>query len=1065
MKKLLQSLFVLLFIAFNAMAQDRTISGTVTSSDDGLPLPGVSVKASGTQSVTVSNGEGKYSIRITSAVQSLQFSYLGFVTKTVNVTSSGIVNVGLASDSQALSDVVVVAYGTQKKEAITGSVATLGAKDLENRTVTNITAALQGSAPGINVAASNGQPGSSAGIRIRGFGSFSASNTPLYVLDGSVYDGSIGDINQNDIESISVLKDASSSALYGSRGANGVVIITTKRGKSSQPTINASIVQGFSERGIPEYERVNAQEYYPLVWQGIKNNLMYNASPALTEAAASTRASTDVFANLVYNPFNVPGAQIVGTNGQLNPNASLLYDNFDWYDAMARLGKRTDANLSFSGKSEKSDFFVSMGYLNDQGFVIRSDYQRFNARVNVNTQVKPWLKTGLNVSGSMTTANTANDSGTGSGSSFVNAFSFTRGIGPIYPVRAYNAAGEPIMNNLTGEQWYDFGNQPGAVARPQGASPGRHVVYETLLNEYLTRRNQVSARTYLEIKFLKDFTFTPTFSIDLRNNNGNTYWNPTVGDGVTQNGYKSQTNSTVRSYTLNQIVNYNKTIGDHTISALVGHENYDFSYRGFNAARTGQIVQGNTEFANFVTSNSSGGQADSDRIESYFSKAGYSYKDKYFFDASLRRDGSSRFAQESRWGTFFSFGGSWSINKDFLKEVNWLDDLRLKASYGQVGNNALLSGTNTLLDGNNNSLYYADRAFYDLGSNNGAEPGALLSSVANPELRWESQNTFNTGLTFSVFKRRLYGEIEYFKKSVDNLLFNVPQPLSDPVASINRNIGSMYNSGLELMLGADVVRTDNFNWNLITNWTILKNRVTKLPAETPQIISGTKRREVGYDYYQFWLRQYAGVDPKDGAALYLPDPTQTIAATNKRTVNGVEYTTNQSNALFGRSGSAIPDLMGSFTNTFSYKNLSLSVLVNYQIGGKFYDSNYQGLMSTSSFGAALHKDLLGAWTQTNTTSSIPRADYGNSANINATSTRWLIDASYLAIRNINLSYNLPKNWLSKIDVTNARLFVTAENLHLFSKRKGLNPSESFDGTNSNVYPQARILSVGLNASF
>jgi len=1058
MKKLLQSLFVLLFIAFNAMAQDRTISGTVTSSEDGLPLPGVSVKALGSTSVTVSNSNGKYSIRITSSTTSLQFSYLGFVTKTVNISSNNTINVGLASDSQSLSDVVVVAYGTQKKEAITGSVSGLDAKALQNRTVTNPVAALQGAAPGINVGASNGQPGATPSIRIRGFGSFSASNTPLYVVDGSVYDGSIGDINQNDIESISVLKDASSSALYGSRGANGVIIITTKRGKSAQPSINASVIQGFSERGIPEYDRVNAYEYYPLVWQGIKNNLMYNATPALSEAAASTRASQDVFTNLVYNPFNVPGNQIVGTDGKINPNASLLYDNFDWYDAISRQGKRTDANLNFSGRTEKSDFFVSMGYLNDQGFNIKSDFQRFNARINVNSQIKSWLKTGLNIAGSTTTANTANDSFTGNASSFVNAFSFTRGIGPIYPVRAFDAAGKPIMNTLTGEQWYDYGNHPGAVARPQGASPGRHVVYETLLNEYLTRRSQVSARTYLEIKFLKDFTFVPTFSVDLRNNNGSTYQNPTVGDGVTQNGTKSQNNNTIRSYTFNQILNYNKTFGDHTISALVGHENYDYNYRTFNAARAGLILQGNTEFANFVTASSSGGLADNDRIESYFSKASYNYKEKYFFDASLRRDGSSRFSPDSRWGTFYSLGASWSINKDFLTNVNWIDDLRLKASYGQVGNNAILNS-------NNNSEYYADRAFYDLGWNNGSEPGALLLSAANPLLRWESQNTFNTGVNFSFFKRRLYGEVEFFRKNVNNLLLSVPQPVSDPVRSINQNVGAMYNQGVEISLGGDIVRVKDFSWNLLTNWTFLKNKVTKLPAESPFIVSGTKRREVGYDYYQFWLRQYAGVDPSDGAALYIPDPTQTIAAANKRIINGVEYTTNQSNAVFDRSGSAIPDLTGSFTNTFSYKNLSLSVLINYQIGGKFFDSNYQGLMTTGSYGSALHKDLLGAWTQSNTSSNIPRADYGNSTNINATSTRWLISASYLAIRNVNLSYSLPQNWLRKIDVANARVFATGENLHLFSKRKGLNPSESFDGTNNTVYPQARILSVGLNASF
>lgn len=1051
MKKVLLNFFLILLVLLGsqAYAQNR-VSGKVTGKDDGQPLVGVSVKIKGSTLGTQTGADGRFVLNAP-ANSTIIFSYIGFVTQ--EVAASPNMNVSLAGASGQLADVVVVAYGAQKKEAITGSVASLNSKDLEKRTVTNIAASLQGLAPGIQVAASNGQPGATPTIRIRGFGSFSASQAPLYVLDGSVYDGSVGDINQNDVESISVLKDASASALYGSRGANGVVIITTKRGKGATPTINANITQGFSERGIPEYDRVNAYQYYPLVWQGIKNNLMYTASPALTEANAAARASATVGTNLVYNPFNVPANQVVGLDGLINPNASLLYDDFDWFKAMQRTGKRTDANLNVSGRTDKTDYFISTGYLKDNGFIIRSDFQRFNARVNVNTKLRSWLKTGLNLSGSSSSSLNGQDGG----SSFINPFVFARGIGPIYPIHAYDASGNPIYNSLTQAQWFDYGAHPGAVNRPQGASPGRHVLYETMLNEYLTRRNQISARTYVEVKFLKDFTFTPTFSVDLRNNNGSTFQNKIVGDGVTQGGYKSQSNNTIRSYTFNQILRYDKTIaGGHNITALVGHENYDYDYRTFTAARTTQILAGNTEFANFATSNSSSGQADQDRIESIFSQATYNYKEKYFIDGSLRRDGSSRFAPKVRWGTFFSVGGGWSISKeDFLRKATWIDDLRLKASYGQVGNNKLLDG--------DNANYYADRSFYELGWNNGLEPGALLNSVANPDLRWEKQNTFNAGVSFSLFDRRLTGEVEYFKKTVNNLLFNVPLAVSDPVTTIPRNIGSMYNKGIEIQLGGDIIRSKGFNWNLLTNWTFLKNKVTSLPSGLP-IVSGTKRREEGYDYYQFWLRQYAGVDPADGSALYVPDYSTTILAANKRTVNGVEYVTSQSNALFARSGSAIPDLSGSFTNTFSYKNLSLTVLATYQIGGKYYDGQYQGLMSVGSYGSSMHIDQLKAWTQTNTTASIPRIDYGKTADINATSSRWLIDASFLAIRNVNLAYNLPKNWLRKVDITGARLFVTGENLHLFSKRKGLNPTESFDGTNSTTYPQARMLSVGLNVT-
>ena len=1055
MKKNLLTLLLLSLLALSsALAQSRKITGKVTSSDDGQPLPGVSVQIQGLRTGTQTNANGDYSIDAASN-QSLVFTYIGSVTQVVKVNGQSVINVKLASDAKLLTEVVVVPYGAAKKEAITGSVAVLGAKDIEKRTVTNITSALQGLAPGLSVGASNGQPGNSAAIRIRGFGSISASSSPLFVLDGSPFDGNIGDINPNDIESVTILKDASSSALYGSRASNGVIMLTTKRGKGAQPNISATFSQGYSTRGIPEYDRLDAYQYYPAVWQAIKNNLMYSATPTQSEATASTNASATVATNLVYDPFNVPGNQLVGTDGKLNPNAKLLYNDFDWYAPLKRSGSRTDAVFSTSAKTEKSDYYVSLGYLNDQGYLLKTDFRRFNGRVNVNTKLNKWLKTGLNLSGSTSDANIASDNATGSGSSFINVFNFARYIGPIYPVHAFDASGNPIMNTVTGEQWYDYGAHPGAVARPSGASAGRNVVDETILNENLYRRNLISARSYVEVKFLKDFTFTPTFSIDMRNNNSSSFWNPLVGDGASTNGSATFTNSTIRSYTFNQILSYNKTVKQHSFSALVGHENYDYTFRTFNANRTNQLLSGNTELANFVTAVSSGGNSDQDKIESYFSKFGYNYAEKYYLDASIRRDGSSRFSPQSRWGTFYSLGGSWAINKEtFMDKATWVDDLRLKVSYGAVGNNALLKS--------GNANYYGYQAFYDLGWNNNSEGGALLSSTAAPDLKWETQNTFNTGISFSFFKRRVYGELEYYKKTVDNLLFAVPQPLSNPVTTTNQNIGSMYNQGVELQLGADLVRSKGFTWNLLTNWTVFKNRITKLPAETPTIVSGTKRLEAGHDIYAYWLRQYAGVDPSDGSALYIP--ADGTAASNIRTVNGVQYVTNQSFAKFDYSGSAIPDLIGSFTNTFSYKGLSLSVLVNYQLGGKFYDSVYQGLMSTTSYGSALSTDILNSWTQTNTTSSIPRADFGASSNTNATSNRWLISASYLSLRNINLSYTLPRSITNKINVSSARLFVTGENLAMFSKRKGLDPTESFDGLNANTYSQNRVISFGVNFS-
>jgi TonB-linked SusC/RagA family outer membrane protein len=1035
-------------IAFSVVsfAQNRTITGSVVD-ENGAGVPSASIIQKGTDLGTSTDANGKFSI-VTRTGVVLVVSATGFQETEIPAADNLVVTLkrsGLIED-----EVVVIAYGTAKKGAITGSIATMNGDDLAKRVATNISSALEGAAPGISVAGGNGQPGTGVSIRSRGFGSFAVSSAPLYVVDGAVYDGDIAAINQDDVESISLLKDATSAALYGSRAGNGVIIITTKKGKSLAPQLNLNLSQGYSSRGTPEYDRVNVYDYYPMIWQGMKNNLQFTASPVLSETAAAQAATDQIFGQLKYNPFNVPNNQIVGTDGKLNPNAELLYNDFDWYGPLTRMGNRTNANMSVAGKNDKTDYYISFGYLKDNGWMIKSDFERFNARVSVNSQIKSWLRVGINLSGASSNANTLNDAASGNSVSFVNPFVFARNMGPIYPVHAFDATGAPIMNDVTHEQWYDYGAHPGGVARPQNASPGRHVIYEMLLNDYSYKRLNVGSRAYAEVRFLKNFTFTPTISIDFRNDNNSTYQNSTVGDGVSNAGYVYKQSSARQSYTFNQILRYNKSLAEHSVEVLAGHENYDYQFDTKSAEKTAQILAGNTEFANFVNLLSISGYKDLETLESYFSRVSYDYQKKYFLEGSVRTDGSSRFSPQSRWGTFFSIGGSWSTNKEnFMKNVSWVNDLRLKVSYGQVGNNAL----NTL---------YAYQAFYDLGWNNGSEPGLVMSSIANPGLKWESSNTFNAGVSFSLFKARLYGEIEFYKRGSDHLIFSVPLSLSDPVTSVNRNIGSMYNTGVDIQLGGDVVKTEDFIWQMTTNWSLLKNKITKMPETTPTIVSGTKRREKGKDIYQYWLRQYAGVDPSDGAALYIP--AEGTAATNIRVVDGKEYVVNQSFAKFDYSGTAIPDLSGSVINNFSYKNISLSFLITYQIGGLFYDANYAGLMSPS-YGRSLHKDVLNSWTTTNTTSDIPRIDIGNTANINAASSRWLIDASYLNIRSVNLSYNFPKHLLNRLDLSGIKFFVSGENLSLFSKRKGMNPTESFDGTNSTTYLPSRIVSFGFNMSF
>lgn len=1034
---------VLLFT--QAFAQTRTVKGRITD-PQGNAVANASVAVKGSNTGTTTAADGSYSLTVPASATALIVTSVGFQAHEITLGNTTTYNLTLSSSDQNMDEVVVVAYGTQKRESITGSVSAIGAKQLENRLTTNISQALAGAAPGISATSGNGQPGSSAALRIRGFGSVNASSAPLYVVDGFPYGGYIGDLNTNDIETITLLKDASSTALYGARAANGVVMITTKKGKAAAPKVNVFINSGFSERGLPEYERVNAYEYYPLMWQAMKHGLMFpNSGTGQTAAVAAQNASNGIAAQLIYNPFGVPNNQVVDVNGQLNPNARLVYDDFDWYSPLERNGNRTEVGFNLSAKVNKSDYYFSLNYLKDQGFIIKSDFQRINARLSLNTQVKDWLKTGVNITSAIVNSNQA--AGDGS-NTFINPFVFARGIGPIYPVRAFTNTGAPILDAF-GEQWYDFGAHPGAVNRPSGASPGRHIIYETLLNERREARNSVIARTFLEAKFFRHFTFTTNAGIDLNNFRSLSFQNKIVGDGVTAGGTSTRNSNEFRTISFNQLLNYNQRFGVHDVTVLAGHEAQKNIDETFSGSRRGMNFDGNIELINFVTLANTTGQLNQLRREGWLSRVNYGYDNKYFLDLSYRRDASSRFSPQSRWGNFYSAGISWSLmREEFMKNINWVNDLKFRASYGSVGNDGLDS-------------YYEYQALYGLGWNNASEPGALASSVPTPELTWEVNKTLNVGIEFSTLKSRISGSVEYFHRGSSGLLFSVPQGLSAPVTTKTENIGTMFNKGVEVQLNADIIRSRNVVWDFQVNFTTLKNEITKLPGGNP-ITDGTKRLEEGKDIYAFYLRQWYGVDPVDGSGLFyaLPGITTDYRVTGK----GDTVTFNPTNARFDYSGTAIPKFFGSITNTITISNISLSVLLNYQIGGKFYDGNYAGLMGVS-YGSSLHRDALRAWTQPGQITDVPRLDINKTGQFNSQSNRWLIDASYLNVRNVTLNYRLPKTLLSRIGVEQARVYVGGENLHIFSKRRGMNPAESFNGTNSPVYVPNRLINFGLNFTF
>lgn len=1047
MRRILMLMLGVLLISTSLLAQNRTITGKITDAT-GAALPNVSVTVKGTSVGTTTNNDGQFSLSLPANARALVLSSVGYERREVSIGNSINYDITLTAEDQSMNEVVVVAYGKQRKESITGSVSTIGAKQLESRVTTNITQALAGAAPGIAATTGNGQPGSSAAIRIRGFGSINASNSPLYVVDGFPYEGFLGDLNTADIESISLLKDASSTALYGARAANGVILVTTKKGKTQDPKVSVNFSSGYSQRGIAEYERVGTNDYYPVMWQALKHSLMFPVSgTGLSESAAALQASNTIANNLIYNPYNVPNNQIVGVDGKLNPNAQLLYNDFDWFAPISRNGLRNEITLSTSAKINKSDYYISLGYLKDEGFVLGSDFERVNARINLNSQLKNWLRSGFNLSGIIVNSNQAS-AGDGNASSIVNPFVFARGIGPIYPVRAFSSTGAPVLD-VKGNQWFDYGQHPGSINRPQGAFPGRHVVYETMLNKSISARNSMVARTFLEGTFFKHLTATANLGMDLNNTRGSTFQNKIVGDGVTAGGTAGRSSNEYRTVSMNQLLNYSNAFGKHDVGVLVGHENQWVNETYFSGNRRGMNLDGNLELVNFVTLNAVTGSFDNLRRDAYLSRVNYNFDRRYFVELSYRRDASSRFAPESRWGNFYSVGASWFLKREkFMDGIDWVNDLKLRAAYGTVGNDALDS-------------YYEYQSLYSLGWNNAQEPGALASKLANPALTWEVNKTVSLGMDFGLFKNRLSGTIELFERGSSDLLFDVPQGLSSIVTTRTENIGTMTNRGIEVQLNSDIVRSRNVHWDVQVNATSLKNTIKKLPNGNP-ITSGTKRLEQGKDIYAFYLRDWYGVDPNDGAGLYYATPG--ITANYRVTKTGDTVVTNPTNARFVYSGSAIPDVFGSVGTNFEVKGFGMNVLVNYQFGGKFYDGVYQGML-TPSYGSTLHNDVMRSWQKPGDVTDMPRLDMSSSSNFNSQSNRFLIDASYISFRNVSFYYNFSRSVLNSLKMNQLKVFVSGENLAVISKRTGLNPAESFNGTNSRIYTPNRILSAGVNVTF
>lgn len=945
---------------------------------------------------------------------------------------------------------------------------------------------MEGTTSGVQINSTYGQPGEEPSIRIRGFGTVNGSATPLYVLDGVPFGGNISDLNSNDIESITVLKDAASCALYGNRASNGVILITTKRGKGEKMAFNLKVNQGTYSRGVKEYKMLNAKEFMETSWLNLRNSRI---SAGDDQATANAYASKNLINDELYlNIYNKADDQLFDANGKLVSDAQILdgyADDLDWYDNAIRDGYRQEYNFSGSQASAKSDYYFSVGYLNEKGYVTNSDFDRLTGRAAMNFHPKKWLNTGFTISGSHQKSNITNGNAS---ESYTNAFMFCRNIAPIYPVHLHNADGTYQLDSF-GNKQYDSGSYTDENGNPvltRNQYQDRHVIWENELNENKSFRNTLQSSAYMDLKFLNDFTFTVKGELNVRNNENRTYNSALIGDGKGNNGRTKRTIYRYKNYTFQQQLNWNHTFGNHTVGVLLGHENYSYFYDYTYIYKTNQTFAGQDNLDNFTNLTNGSGYSNRYRTESYLGRIRYDYQEKYNVEASFRRDGSSRFAKESRWGNFGSIGASWVVTKeDFMKPISWVNNLKLRADYGLVGNDAGAS-------------YYSYMALY--ASNQNHNKGAYyLSQLANTKLKWETGASFGIGVDARLFNRWNISA-EYFDKRNKDLLFDVYLPLSagatsssSAEATITENMGTISNRGFEINTDVDIFKNKDWTVNFSANASFIKNKIVELPEQDKDgIISGIYKIAEGKSRYEFFTYTYVGVDQMTGNSLYKANlENYHVTTADGQTVGNADgndiskyvtqigneyYVNNTSYALKEYHGSAIPKVYGSFAPSVRYKDLSLSLMFTYSIGGKVYDAVYRSLMSTGTSPNNYHKDILKSWSEIPsgmTEDSQDRIWYGGIPQINssmtstnnATSSRWLTDASYLVLKNINMSYSLPKAWVNALTLESIRLNLSCENAFTCTKRRGMNPQQSFNGYQYNYLVTPRVFTIGVDVKF
>ena len=1066
MRKLFLILVTLMMCSWTAMAQNSTYHGTVVDAETNEPLIGATVRPIGGGQGVATDLDGNFTLSVPQYVTQAEFSYVGYTPATAILSDN--MTVRLTTTSTTLEDVMVVAFGTTTKEAFTGSASVVNADDLRSRTTANVTDALVGSVPGLQLRSSSGAPGSGNGeISIRGISSLYSSTQPLIIVDGAPYPESLSNISQDDIASISVLKDAASAALYGARGASGVVIITTKKGSNKEAEIKVNAKWGANTRAVQEYDVItDPGEYYEAFYAQIYN---YNfLQQGMTPQAANVKSNQMMLDLLKYNAFTVPeGENLIGLDGKLNPNATLgryyqlngvnrylIPDNFN--DIAYQTGFRQEYNFSVNGGNEKSNFYASLSYLGEEGILKPSNYDRVTAQVRTEYQVKKWMKLGARVqyTHSSTKGNSDISEAFGAG----NILYWTAMAAPIFPmyVRTYDVVdgknGTPyIMKDANGNPQYDFGVGTYVNGSRPFSAPGNAVGAQAL-DLAQTTRNALNATLNAT------FDFTDYLKLDILSNvnwglNQYTYYGSvynTLNTSVNGKLAKNNTNS-VRTNN-SQTLTFYKYFGDHYLNVLAGHEYYRLDSDFLQGYAEGGFSEDILELFAFANHNFTSNTSYKTRynVEGWFGSVQYNFLEKYYASASYRRDASSRFAKEHRWGDFWSVGAAWMMSKENFMEAskNWLDYLKIKFSIGQQGNDNL-----------GGNYYWIDN--YNLVPSTSTTVSPTFRALGNPNITWETTTNLNAGIEFGFFKNRLFGNIDVYNKNTSNLLFWLSIPESMGTRGYYGNMGTIRNTGVEIALTGTPIQTKDFEWSISANISTNKTRIVSLPRQKIENYGGfygdNHWFEEGGELYNYMTYAFAGVD-EHGQALYYYDPNMinengSMITEKPANLKSKDYvTTETTKASRYTCGSILPKAFGGISTTARLKWFDVTLNFDYQLGGKVFDARYQYLMQpdqnlSSTPATAIHKDWVKEWSPNNTSSNLPRWQIGDQMGY-VSSDRFLTNASYLNFASFVVGFTVPK--FCK-EIQKLRLYCAGENLCFWSARKGLDPRFRSTDTDENAY--------------